>query len=269
MPAPPGLIGRLMAKINDPDSSVDEVAKILGSDPTSSVRLLKLANSAFYGMMGKISTVQRAVVVLGFKTVYSLVVTIWTHTLAARSRDADEFRLLSSMFAHGLTSAISASLLVRSRESVIPDDAFMAGLLHDIGRTALVCQLGKDYEDRVLLPAEHGNQSLTELELSVLGFSHTELGAELMSQWHLPQFLSAVAARHHDAEIDRDSEPLLAAVMLADSLATVSGSNVAPGANRPDRTELRAGFGVAEEEDVQAHADECQTQLQSFLEALR
>lgn len=246
LPVLPEATIRLLNAVEDADRSANDVAAIIEGDPSLAVRILKLANSSFYGQRGRISSVRGAVVVLGFKTIRSLALAVWTHTLKGLAGDEDELRLMAPLFAHGLTAGVAAGLLAERMEPGLAEDAFMAGLLHDIGRVALSAQLGAKYRTGILEIAEREGFLAHEREREVLGFDHRDLGAALMDSWSLPHFLADVAERHHDAAIDPRDRFFVAAVALADALTTRIGANIALGTPRPLREDLEAWFGLAE-----------------------
>ncbi len=175
-----------------------------------------------------ISKIHNAVVVLGSKTIRSLALTVWTHTLRSQARNAEEMTMMVPLLAHGLAAGVAARLLAERINKNLAEDAFMAGLLHDIGRVALVAQLGVEYQTQVLDPARHERLPLHEKEAALLGFDHRALGAALMASWSLPPFLADVAEKHHDREIAPEGQFIVAAVALADNIATELGCQ--PGA---------------------------------------
>ncbi|EFK95641.1 metal dependent phosphohydrolase [sediment metagenome] len=151
LPTLPTVVNHLIDAVNDPDASVDGLATLLQSDQMLSVRLLKVANSVFYGLSGTVSTVRRAVVVLGFKTIRSLALAIWTRSFRDRVRSDWERQAQETMFVHSLTTAVAASLVApRLGFAASQEDCFLAGLLHDIGRVALISETGDWYREAIL-----------------------------------------------------------------------------------------------------------------------
>lgn len=268
LPVLPGVTTRLFTTIDSPESSAREVAGVIETDPALAARLLKLANSSFYGRRGQISTVRHAVVVLGSKTIRSLALTVWTHTLRSQVRDPEELRLITPVFSHGLTTAVAAGLLAVRFDRSLEEDSFMAGLLHDIGRVALFAQLGKAYQSHVLDRAIGEKAAVHAAEEKVLGFDHRDLGAELMHTWNLPPFLTEVAAKHHDDTIVPQEHFFVATVALADLIATRMGSNVALELTRADRPDLASFFGLKTPEELEDFTTICTERVAMFSESL-
>jgi HD-like signal output (HDOD) protein len=257
LPVLPKVTIRLLNSLDSPGVSAKEIAEIVEAEPTLTARLLKLANSSFYGQRGRISHIRSAVTVLGSKTIRSFALAVWTHTLQTQARNADELRLLAPLLAHGLASAVAARMLADRVDPGRGEDSFMAGLLHDIGRVALVAQMGREYQAAIVEPARRDGVSLHEREAQVLGFDHRVLGSALMASWELPPFLLNVVEKHHDSEIVPEQDFYVAAVALADGLSTRMGFNIALDAPRPVPPGLAAGFGLADDGAVAEFLELC------------
>jgi len=268
LPVLPRVTIRLLETVDSPDSTAIDIAGIIGADPSLSVRLLKLANSPFYGQR-RISTVRNAVVILGSKTIRSLALALWTHSLRSKSRDLEEKLLAAPLLAHGLATGVAAGMLAESFNRELGEDAFMAGLLHDIGRVALVTQMGKEYRTAILDPAERAGRVLHQQEDAVLGFDHRALGSALMASWGLPPFLADVAERHHDGGIVPQDQFFVAAVALADTLSTRTGINLAPEIPRPNQDDIAAFFGLQDEDAVAEFMQKCVNRVKTYTEALQ
>ncbi len=223
LPALPALLSRLIQKVNDPDTSADELAKILEADSVLSARILKVANSVFYGMAGKVSNVKHALVVLGFKTIRSMALTIWTQSLEVKNQSQSNYLLLGHMFTHGIATAVASSVVARRISRSLADDGFIAGLMHDIGRIALISAAGEQYSTEVVNPVVEQGVDPTAREREIWGFDHAELGAVLLESFHLPAKLIDCARLHLTPEVDPQENPLLACVCLGNTVAAAMG----------------------------------------------
>lgn len=268
LPVMPKATLRLLEVLDGADSAAQDIAEIVATDSALAARLLKLANSPFYGQRGRIASVSKAVVILGAKTIRSLALTLWTHTLRGKARDVEELQLMNALLMHGLAAGVTARLLVGKVDRARAEDAFMAGLLHDIGRVGLVSQLGVAYRDVVLDPARRDGLPLYAQETAAFGFDHRALGARLMTSWSLPPFLALVAIRHHDAAVDPVSQPIIAAVELADDFATRLGFNLVTDLPRPTRDDLAAFFGLSDPPAVETFLESCTDQVHALSEVL-
>lgn len=268
LPVVPEVTIRLLNAVESPDSSAQELAAIIEADPALTMRLLKVANSSFYGQRAQVSTVRSAVVVLGSKTIRSLALAVWTQTLRAQARDPEEAALMAPILGHGLAVGVVSGQLAERVNRSLGEDAFMAGLLHDIGRVALLFHLGGEYLTTILGPAERDGFLLHEREQEVLGFDHRDLGSALMASWNLPPFLADVAEKHHDAVIVPRDQVFVAATALADLLSTRLKANIALGTPRPQREDLAAFFGLPTGAARSVFLDECLARIGALSEAL-
>jgi HD-like signal output (HDOD) protein len=268
LPVMPKATVRLLELLEFPDCTTQELAEVIETEPALAVRLLKLANSPFYGQRGRIATVGKAVIVLGAKTIRSLAMAVWTYTLKAQMHNAEEMILMLPLLQHGLATGVAAQMLVEKSSRALAEDAFMAGLLHDIGRVALVAQLGTRYQEYILGPALREQVSLHDMEATVLGFDHRALGAQLMVSWGLPGFLANVAELHHNSNLVPDKQDIVTAVALADTCATLLGCNLALEMPRPPQDEIVAFYGLADELVMAEFLECCADRVRMFNDAL-
>lgn len=268
LPVLPKVTIRLLKALDAPDSSSKDIAEIIVAEPALTARILKLANSSFYGQRGLISKIHNAVVVLGLKTIRSLALTVWTHTLRSQARSVEVLNLLSPLLTHGLAAGIIARLLAERVNLACGEDAFMAGLLHDIGRVALVAQMGTEYQTQILDPAVHLGMPLHDKEGEILGFDHRAIGSALMASWSLPAFLANVVEHHHDRNIVPESQFFVAATALADGYATALGFNLALDTARPAQPELAIFFGLTDQPAIDAFLEMCLIKIKLISEAL-
>jgi HD-like signal output (HDOD) protein len=238
LPALPSTIAQLMRDLNDPLTPTPQICQTIEADTTLSAKVLKLANSAFYQRLTATTSIHQAVVRLGHKTVRSLALTVWTQSIRDAHHSGDVGDLLARQLAHGTATAIIARLLLQRRQPDLAEDAYMAGLLHDLGRLALFCQLGEHYAEEVCRRATREQRDLLVLERETLGFDHAMLGARLMDSWHLPAVCIESAARHHEPELHAQTDLVLTAVALADFFATGLGLNIELDAPRINRDPL-------------------------------
>ena len=269
LPVLPKVTIRLLNALDAPDTSAREIAGIIEAEPILSARLLKLANSSYYGQRGNIAKVNSAVAVLGSKTIRSLALAIWTHTLKSQTRKPEEMALMAPLLAHGLAAGIAARMLAERVNQRLSEDAFMAGLLHDIGRVALVAQLGKEYQTLILDPAVREGVSLHEKEAEILGFDHRALGSALMQSWALPPFLARVVELHHDiVTVPGGASFFVSAVSLADSFATRLGFNLVLGGPQSMQENVAAFFGLNDEQAIAEFLETCMRWFRMMSEVL-
>lgn len=195
LPPLPAAVGRLLRLVNAPEVEFKEIARTISLDQTLTAQLLRLANSAFYGFPQQIRTVQQATVVLGRHSIRNMALSLAIVRLRSHMRvdgplDPEEF------WRHSIGVACGARLLAQQQRNVQPDEAFVAGLLHDIGKIVLVEYDTTAYEELLGIAAE-GIAPLHELERQAFGIDHAAVGQALCAYWNIPEELAATVNAHH------------------------------------------------------------------------
>jgi putative nucleotidyltransferase with HDIG domain len=214
LPSVPSVYMALNQTLADINSSADDVARIVNQDPAMSAKVLQLVNSAFFGRSVRLTSITQAVVRLGFQMVKNLVLSMEIFDESTLSDKTSEFSI-SSLQQHSVRTAAIARSLFDDRH--LGDDAFMAGMLHDIGQLLMASEMPDRYKAALnLVQAEE--ISLQDAEVKLYGVSHAEVGAYLLGLWGLPyQVVEAVANHHHPKWVRQESGfGVLAAVYLAD-----------------------------------------------------
>lgn len=203
------------------DSSASTVAATLSKDPSLSARVLRLANSAFYGMARDVHSIQEAVVVLGMRTTKSLSLVAasfpWLH-VALKGKGLSP-RLLWN---HCLACASFSKALALKKSSLDPEQAFCIGLLHDIGTVALYLTLEDEF-NAMIQQAQTLGLPFDEIERGHLGFDHAELGAALAESWNLPKPFCKSIQFHHRPSSMETPEMIADIVHIADILVRERG----------------------------------------------
>ena len=193
LPSLPATVAGIMRLVNDPDCALSAVAKAISADPPLAIKTLRLVNAAYYGLRQKVGTIEHAVALLGIKVIKNLVFTATVFDIMKGEVDV--------FFRHSVSCGVVAQVFATASGAAIAidsvEEAFLYGLLHDIGKvvfgeflpeeTALVAQVSAARQ----IPWR-------QAEREVIGIDHAELGARLAQNWKLPQgFIDAIAG-HHD-----------------------------------------------------------------------
>jgi putative nucleotidyltransferase with HDIG domain len=216
LPTLPTVYTRVQELCKDPDVNADALSQAIETDPAITVKLLRLANSAFFGFNRKITSVQDAVSLLGNQTVQNAVLSISVFE-STRDVGADGGLDRKEFWRH---SAACGSIVrsIARRKQIDREDAFTAGILHDIGKVVLDGLYGEFYAT-VLQTVAQQNVSISQAEESALGTSHAALGEELAVSWDIPPGLVQAISHHHRPErADLDAE-LACLVHVGDALA--------------------------------------------------
>ncbi len=218
LPTLPVVLSRLIEVVEDDRSSAQDLAQVIMTDQSLTSRILKLANSAFYGQLRRVSSVTQAVVLLGFDLIKSLALGISVFD-ALWGKGAKTSIERERLWRHSLTAAIGSTIVAASGKVRERETAFVAGLLHDIGRVALYRVFPDRYHVVCELAAMEGCP-LHEVEAAMLGFDHAEVGGWLSDQWKLPPSLVEAIAFHHRPGAAPPAETLLVSIVhIGDLLA--------------------------------------------------
>ncbi|MBU1317841.1 MAG: HDOD domain-containing protein [candidate division Zixibacteria bacterium] len=218
LPSPPNIYFQLVRELQSDKSSVKHIAEIISKDVSLTAKMLQLINSAFFGLPTRIESPLQAVNLLGLDTVRDLaMITGAFSKLTSASLSGIS---VESIYAHSLAVGMAAKKLARelTLPKPISDDAMVAGMLHDIGKLVLLAHFRDEMSEAIKITRERGmSQHLAEAE--VLGVSHAEIGAHLLSLWGLPDsILEAVAHHHRPSEVIGLNRNLLTVVHIANGL---------------------------------------------------
>lgn len=215
LPTLPPVVTRLLSLVHSPDSSARDVEAVLSRDQSLTMKVMRLVNSPFYGY-GNIKSVQQAVVILGFESIRSIALSASVFESFPGKGDDDFDRL--EFWRHALAVGTAARILAKIRRWKEIEEAFAAGIVHDIGKVVLDEHLPELWR-RVLAHARAKKCLVFQAEREVVGFSHAQIGRWLATKWRLPPRHVAAIFYHHQPAFARDATELVAIVHIADILA--------------------------------------------------
>jgi len=218
LPTLPTVVAQLMMTLNEPTSSARDLERLIANDQAIAARLLKLANSAFYGLPGKVTSLSRAITLLGFNTVRSMVLTIgvvdkFSGQSGGRYFDRGEF------WEHSLSTAMASKLLGSKDSSFSSEEAHLGGLLHDIGKVIMDSQTPGQFQRAMRQVSENGMEEL-DAEVKFVGLGHDEIGSLAAEQWRFPEFLKTVIEYHHRPDDAPAHNDIVNLVALANTITT-------------------------------------------------
>lgn len=230
LPSQPTTLARVTELMADPDCSLGEVGRVVSADPAISFKALRLVNSAHYGLPNTVVSIEHAVMLLGLKVIRNLVLSATVFETFAHGAEG--------LLQHCIASGICMRVMTESLKWKVhgeSDDAFVYGLLHDVGKIIFSEYLPEETVEADRVSREKGLPShLAERE--VIGCDHAELGGRLAESWKLPARLGAAIVGHHhmDECPDIEARPVAALLCIADAMCWSSGLESAPvGATPP------------------------------------
>lgn len=214
---------RIIELVEDPTSTAQDLHGVISNDPALSSRILKVVNSSFYGLPGQIASINRAIVMLGLNAVKNIAIAA---SLAKLFRGGELTPMFSAkeLWNHSNATAIACKLISDTQGMGLGDEAYLAGLIHDIGimvemqydRSKLIEAIDKTGAGIDGIPSV----SLLETESEVFGANHQEFGQGLCSKWKFPApFASATGYHHNPMAAPAEQQKLVAVVHAADCLA--------------------------------------------------
>lgn len=220
LPSPPTVAVRLIELAEDPDATLSALVDVLHGDPALTARVLRLANSPLYGPRQRAESLQQAVVMLGMDAVFAAALSL--SVLSSRTSMAGSSHIVQRQWTRSVRAAAAAQILARRCGGVTPTDAFLGGLLQDIGVLVLLRVAPHIYDG---LPKPYSHDDLVRLEREHVGIDHAHTASILLDSWQLPaRIVDAVARSHDGGDIaHRLANVVALGALLADWLEGATG----------------------------------------------
>jgi putative nucleotidyltransferase with HDIG domain len=225
-PGMPATAAKLLPLIDNPDSTASEIESILKYDPGLTANILKLTNSAYFGIPTRVSSVKQAIVLLGWKRLLQLVMTICMSPLMKKTVPGYDLPR-GELWRHSIAVSVAAEILVKALKISDADEVFTAALLHDVGKLILGGFVKEDLKEIETMVMK--GITFDVAESMVLGTNHAEIGGQILHKWSFPGELVNAVQWHHDPESCDESCTLSDIVHVANTMG------------------LRTGFGKIEE----------------------
>jgi putative nucleotidyltransferase with HDIG domain len=217
---------KIVTMLAVPDVNINDVIQLIQYDPAVTSGVLKLVNSAYFGLTQEVTSIKQAVVLLGFKQVHRIVLTVSFSPVMHKSISGYDLPS-GALWQHSVATAVASETIARAIKYPLADEAFTAALMHDIGKIALSSFVDA-YFSRIDEQARADSASFEVVEKQILGIDHAEAGAIILKNWGIPKSLFMPVLWHHAPEscTDADVSPIVDIVHLADNLCLASGFGV-------------------------------------------
>jgi putative nucleotidyltransferase with HDIG domain len=263
--SPPRVFHKVNEIVNDPDSTTEEIARVIAEDAGITLRLLRVVNSAYFGYSQKVESLDQAVMALGTSQVRDLVLAT---TVADKFEGLpDDLINMESFWQHSLACGVMARSLAQTRREINLEPFFLGGMLHDVGRLVMFSKMPEKCRD-IVARCLTSNEVMQAVERDVFGFDHAEVGGCLLSSWGLPPNLEEAVASHHLPQRAVRNPMLASVVHIADVVVNAlklgnSGVRVVPKLS----TSAWSRYGMAATVLTPA-VEQMEIQYRSFLRAL-
>lgn len=221
LPRLPDTIVHLTHVVGDPRSSLPQIVGVIRYDPVLTAELLRMCNSAYYGVAREVESLDDAVRLLGTTKVFQLAMAAYTRAMLAAPQEGYGLPA-GALWTHSVTVALAGRLVAQRMNCPQLGLLFTAGLLHDCGKVVLNEFVRAEYAEIVRRVAED-RLSFCDVERQVLGYTHAEVGARVAEAWKLPASIVDCIRYHHEPEQNTPPSAVVDAVHLADSVGLMLG----------------------------------------------
>jgi len=220
LPPMPDVVIKAQGLLADPNSSANELAALLETDQSIATKVLKMANSTFFGMSGRVSSVKHASLVLGYQNLSQIVSVAGMQKSLEKKLPGYGFEA-EDLWRHSLSVALGAKLIASRKNPELQMVAHTAGLVHDVGKIILdpFVMEAKQHFDAFLLQEQ---QTYLNAEQQILGFDHAEIAAEVCQRWGIPEVITSAIRYHHSPSSSLEVE-LAFILHMADYISLMSG----------------------------------------------
>lgn len=231
----PFVARKLLETLNDESCSIDDLSGIIEKDQTIAARVLKISNSAMYGLRHEVTSLHQAILILGFKTIRSMVLSVSTRSLYKNFGMKEKI-----LWDHSVGAGIAAKMISAGFGAEIGEISFVGGLMHDFGKVVMNNETPDEFAEVMMKIYNEGLDSITA-ETDIYGYNHAEIGAGVVGKWGFAPLLVNILKDHHLNNIkladiiDSEVAKTIAITNVADYVCKVLGIGYR---NPDDKTEL-------------------------------
>ena len=226
LPTIPEVLVKLNDVMGNPASSSDDIAKVIARDPSVATNILRIVNSAYYGLQVRVSSVSLAVSIMGFNMTRKVALKAAVFSMFGKKKEKVPHFDPLAFWKHSIYSGVAARVIGRESSRYSgphAEDLYICGLMNDIGKIILLESATKRYLPVLEQAAKSGRHEL-QVETDLLGFNHADVGSVLAIKWFLPEDLTIAIRYHHSPSKDPFHKSLSSLIHLADHLAWSAGN---------------------------------------------
>lgn len=209
LPTLPHVLDEVTKLIENPDTSSEAIAKVISTDQVLSAKVLKMVNSPIYGFPGRISSIQHALVLLGFNVIRGIIISTSVFDMMVQA--------MKGLWEHSLGCATACNIIARRAGFEDPEEYAVAGLLHDLGKVVTAAQL-PDLHKQIIDNVAAKELTYFQSEKDILGFGHDRINAWVGKHWGLPPNIRESMTRHHAPQLAEFYKPMSCVVHIGDFL---------------------------------------------------
>jgi len=226
LPSLPDVVSKIINMVNDPDVSFKHVADEIAKDQAITANILKLCNSAYFSKGKEISSIDRAIVILGLKEVKDIVVIATTKSVLNKVIVGYDLAR-GELWKHGVAVAMLAKkIATECNQKTIADIAFTGGIIHDVGKTVLALFVQSTFKD-ILNTVTEKSITFQEAEKVVMGFDHQQIGEKVAIKWKFPKVLQSIVRYHHEPMNAPDDHKMIVSIVhIANTLCLMAGIGI-------------------------------------------
>lgn len=214
LPTLPTVISKMIELVDNPRTNTKTLAKLISNDQALTARILKMANSAYYGFSREVSTVDTAIIIMGYNAVKEMGLSLSVYD-AFKNVGSIKYFDVSKYWEHSIAVGIAARYIAKKYGATDPGEMFVAGLLHDIGKMVVIQYMPDEFQEICELMIEK-DIPYVDAENSILQINHGEIGYIIARKWHLPMRIATCIHCHHDPEEGGNYSKDAAIIDLAD-----------------------------------------------------
>ena len=231
LPTIPVVATKVLQLIDNESTTANDLAKAISSDPGVAARVLKISNSVFFGCTRQINTLPHAIMMLGYNTLKTVVMT------ASMKQVYKTYGLTEKMlWEHSFGAGLAARIIAGTTRLVSDDEAFLGGLFHDIGKTVMNNADSAQFQ-AVMQTCYNEGISFMAAERQMYPYSHADVGALVVEKWNFPEMLTRTVSEHHRYRFEENEDPYLVTLTCIVGLADIFCHKLGLGQREPE-TEL-------------------------------